>query len=182
MLMQGIKRLLQSLFARWPWRRAEELDYAQATGPLNRGTVQESMFRKAVDGPFTQPFQQNITTISIQPSEEEDSIEWPSFESRERTHPLTPPFSSTSPISPISPISPMPPMIPIFPEDIEEAFSSQEFYESQQAQQALTGLRKSQAERVLPESPIEPLEPATLQRLEFLRYLIQRGIVSDDIP
>jgi len=163
MLTQGIKRWLQSLFAWWPWNRVEEMDYAQAIDSLNRGMAQETMFRTAIDGPLTQPAGQNIITISIEPSKDEEIVEWPPFESRERTAPLTPPIAS----------------VPA--EDIEEALPFSELYESQQA---VTGSKPFQEERKTQEplASVEPLEPTTRQRLEFLRYLIQRGIVSDDIP
>ena len=177
MLTQGIKRWLQSLFAWWPWRRAEEMDYAHPTGPLNRGTSSETLFRTAIDGPHTQPAQQNIITISIEPFEDEEIVEWPPFENRERTTPSTPPIFPTSPTSPTPPVSPVP------MEEDEEALPFSELYEHQQALFEAQQEKKPETS-VLQSSQVqrEPLEPTTQQRLEFLRYLVQRGIVSDDIP
>ena len=174
MLMQGIKRWLHSLFAWWPWKRAEGMNYEQTIGPLNRGTTSETLFRPAADGPFAQPTGQNIITISIEPSEDDDDVEWPSFESRDSTAPLTPPTSPTFFMPPVSP----------FPlEDDEAPLSFRELYEHQQVapiSKASYGERKKADKQ---EAQMQHVfEPATQQRLEFLRYLIQRGIVSDDIP
>lgn len=171
MLTQGIKRWLQSLFAWWPWRRAEEMDYAHPTGPLNRGTPSEMLFRTAIDGPHTQSAQQNIITISIEQFEDEEIVEWPPFENRERSAPLMPPITSTPPVSPVP------------AEEDEEILPFSELYEQQQA---LTDSKQekmpeaSEAQSSLAQR--EPMEPTPQQRLEFLRYLVQRGIVSDDIP
>lgn len=161
MLTQGIKRWLQSLFAWWPWNRVEEMDYAQATDSLNRGIAQETMFRTAADGPLTQPTQQNIITISIEPLQDEEIVEWPPFENRERTAPFTPPIASVP------------------PEETEEVLLFGEFFGNQQA---LADSRTFQEKTTELHATAESLEPTTQQRLEFLRYLIQRGIVSDDIP
>ena len=174
MLSQGIKRWLHSLFAWWPWKRAKGMNYEQSTGSLNRGTTSETLFRTAADGPFAQPTGQNIITISIEPSEDNDIGEWPPFESRDSTAPLTPPTSPTFFMPPVSP----------FPlDDDEESLSFRDIYEHQQV---VPFSRSSQGERKKAEkqeAQMQPVfEPATQQRLEFLRYLIQRGIVSDDIP
>lgn len=116
MLTQGIKRWLQGLFAWWPWRRGVESDYAQTSSHSNRGTSQEAMFRTVIDGPLTQPAQQNTITISIEPPGDEAFDDLSPSEHKDSSN-------DTSPLTP----------------------------------------------------------PTTQQRLEFLRYLVQRGIVSDDI-
>ena len=171
MLTQGIKRWLQSLFAWWPWRRAEEMDYTQTTGPLSRGTSSEMLFRTAIDGPHTQPAQHTIITIPVEPFEDEEIVEWPPFENRERTSPLPPPTTSMPPVSPV-------PM-----EEDEEALPFSELYEHQQALMASKQEKTPEEQEAQPSQMQRELsEPTTQQRLEFLRYLVQRGIVSDDIP
>lgn len=60
MVTQTIKRWLNKLFAWWPWRRSTECDYTQTVGDLNKGTMQEPVWRTVVDGPAPQPGNRSV--------------------------------------------------------------------------------------------------------------------------
>ncbi len=60
MVTQTIKRWLNKLFAWWPWRRSTECDPAQTVGDLNKGTMQEPVWRTVVDGPAPQPGNRSV--------------------------------------------------------------------------------------------------------------------------
>ena len=145
MITQGIKRWLQSLFAWWPWKSVSQDAYAQTAGTLNKGTAQETLFFTTVDGPYAQPAQPGITSVAVEPTEEDVVTESgrPTVEERS--------FSTLKPIAEDSGSIPAP--------IIEEK-------------------KKTSAQETDATPPVMP-DPTPQQRLEFLRYLVERGIVNE---
>ncbi len=142
MITQGIKRWLQSLFAWWPWKSVPEDDYAQTPGTPNKGTSQETLFFTTVDGPYAQPAQPGITSVAVEPIEEDVATESgrPTVDERSLLKPSI--EDSGSLPAPI----------------IEEK-------------------RKTVHE---PDAAVEDTQaPTPQQRLEFLRYLVERGLVNE---
>ena len=144
MITQGIKRWLQSLFAWWPWKAVPEDDYAQTSETLNKGISQETLFFTTVDGPYAQPAQPGITSVAVEPIEEDVISESSRLIAEERSVPMS--VSSAEDSNPIP--------API----IEE---------------------KPEAVREPRATPQETPDPTPQQRLEFLRYLVERGIVNE---
>ncbi len=144
MITQGIKRWLQSLFAWWPWKSVSEDDYAQTPGTLNKGTSQETLFFTTVDGPYAQPAQPGITSVAVEPIEEDVVTESGRPTADERS------FSALKPIVDDSGSLPAP--------IIEEKI--------QAVQQ--------------PDAAVQDIPaPTPQQRLEFLRYLVERGLINE---
>jgi len=144
MITQGIKRWLQSLFAWWPWRHASEDDYAQTPGTLNKGTTPEALFFTTVDGPYAQPAQSGITSVAVEPIEDDAITENGRATPEEHSFPSLKPSVEDSGLIP-APIAE------------EKAKPVQE------------------NSTVVQETPA----PTPQQRLEFLRYLVERGIVNE---
>ena len=144
MITQGIKRWLQSLFAWWPWKSVSEDDYAQTPGTLNKGTSQETLFFTTVDGPYAQPAQPGITSVAVEPIEEDVVPESGRPMAEERSFPILKPTIEDSGSLP-API-------------IEE---------------------KKKAVQEPSVTPQAMPDPTPQQRLEFLRYLVERGIVNE---
>ena len=144
MITQGIKRWLQSLFAWWPWKSVSEDDYAQTPGTLNKGTSQETLFFTTVDGPYAQPAQPGITSVAVEPIEEDVIPESGRPTAEERSFSMLKPTTEDSGSLP-API-------------IEEK-------------------RKTVHEpgAAIEDTPV----PTPQQRLEFLRYLVERGLVNE---
>ncbi len=143
MITQGIKRWLQNLFAWWPWKSVSEDDYAQTPGTLNKGTSQETLFFTTVDGPYAQPAQPGITSVAVEPIEEDVVPESGRPTADERSFPLlkSPTEDSGSPPAPI----------------IEEKRKVVEL------------------SAAIEDTPA----PTPQQRLEFLRYLVERGLINE---
>ena len=184
MLTQGMKRWLQSLFAWWPWKRADaaDIDYTPASGSLKQGTTQVSPFRTVIDGSLSRPTRParpvlpTITTISIEPTEDDERTVWPSFENTDHTD-YTDYIDHTTSLTSL-------PFVPVSEDedrDSDSIFLS-ELYDNHLAhtrqEDRKTQELSSQQER---QESLTGFAPATQQRLEFLRYLVQRGIISDDI-
>ncbi len=147
MITQGIKRWLKSLFAWWPWGQSAEADYAQASGTRMQSTTQETLFLTTADGPYTQPAQPSITSVAVEPLEEEPQIERGRPLSEERSSsPITP---STKPI-------------------VDENNTPSSILEE-----------KTEAIQEIHANTQELPAPTPQQRLEFLRYLVERGIVNE---
>ncbi len=140
MITQGIKRWLRNLFAWWPWKAVPEDNYAQTAEALNKNSGQETLFFTAVDGPHAQPAQPGITSVAVEPIEENVVPEGARPGIEERPVPMS--ISSAEETIPAS--------------SIEE---------------------KLQGASV-PETQDMPT-PTSQQRLEFLRYLVERGIVNE---
>ena len=130
MITQSFKRWLHKMFAWWPWRQAQPMEYKHASGPLSKGTA-EGVSLSTVDGTAPQTsITPRLSTIEERP---------------ERI--LQTPFPAASDL-------PVPPPVTT-PAD-------------------------------MPGEPIkEDISPAVLsaptpeQRLEFMRYLVKRGIVNE---
>ena len=152
MVTQAIKNWLRKLFAWWPWKQSTEIEHAHAASPLNKGTTQGAISRSAIDGVASQPQSgtaQRLSTIE----------EWP-----ERVvKPLSPspqPLSSlpTPPASSDLPETPLPPPSPSPVDKAADIFSSN-----------------------VPSTPapMPGRAPTPEQQLEFLHYLVKRGIVNE---
>ena len=144
MITQGIKRWLQSLFAWWPWKSVPEDDYAQTSETLNKGISQETLFFTTVDGPYAQPAQPGITSVAVEPIEEDVISESGRSVAEERSVPMSVSSAEDSNTIPA-------PIIEEKPEAVSEL-------------------------RTIPQ---ETPNPTSQQRLEFLRYLVERGIVNE---
>ncbi len=144
MITQGIKRWLQSLFAWWPWKLVPEDDFAQTPGTLNKGTAQETLFFTTVDGPYAQPAQPGITSVAVEPIEDDVVPESGRPTAEERSFPM---LSSNEEDSGSIPA-------PIIEEKIKTV------HDPDATSQAMP-------------------TPTPQQRLEFLRYLVERGIVNE---
>jgi len=144
MITQGIKRWLQSLFAWWPWKSVPEDDYAQTPGTLNKGISQETLFFTTVDGPYAQPPQPGITSVAVEPIEDDVVPESSRPTAEERL------FSQVKPTTEDSGSLPAP-------------------------------IREEKRKVVYePSATVEDTPaPTPQQRLEFLRYLVERGIVNE---
>ncbi|GAC1394560.1 MAG: hypothetical protein NVS4B11_21250 [Ktedonobacteraceae bacterium] len=140
MITQGIKRWLQSLFAWWPWGHSSEADYARTPGALNKGTTQETLFFTTVDGPYAQPAQPAITSVAVEPIEEDTVTESSRPTPEERSFPSLKSAVEDSDIVPV----------PILEEKT----------------------------KVVRENNVVAT-PTPQQRLEFLRYLVEHGIVNE---
>ncbi len=153
MLTQGIKRWLTKLFGWWPWKKQHERQYAQATNLLNKGAAQESIFRSTNDGA---PPHSGVAPLIVGQGETSQTSlstidEWP-----ERVVQATPPsIEKVDPPQPPALLSITPPndSSPIA-EDISENANS-----------------------LFSEGP--PPSPTPDQKLEFLQYLVNRGIVNE---
>ena len=142
MITQGIKRWLRNLFAWWPWKAVPEDTYAQTPETLNKGISQETLFFTTVDGPYAQPAQPGITSVAVEPVEEDVVPESARPTAEERSIPMSISSAEDSLPAPI----------------IEE---------------------KPQVVPVLDATQQDTPEPTHQQRLEFLRYLVERGIVNE---
>jgi len=153
MLTQKIKRWLSKLFGWWPWKKTHEREYAQATNLLNKGVVQESIFRPTGDG--VTPHSGIAPHIVGQGETSQTSLstidEWP-----ERVVQATPP--SIEKVDPPQPPTLLPTTPPIDSSPMAEDTSEN-------------------ATPLFLEGP--PPSPAPDPELEFLLYLVKRGIVNE---
>jgi hypothetical protein len=153
MLTQGIKRWLSKLFGWWPWKKTSERQYAQAASLLNKSISQESIFWSTGDS--VTPHSGGAPLIVGQGETSQTSLstidEWP-----ERIVQASPP-----PIEKVDQSQP-PTLLPASPID-----SSPMIVES----------ASENVEALFIESPHLP--PTPEKKLEFLRYLVKRGIVNE---
>ncbi|GAC1376059.1 MAG: hypothetical protein NVSMB44_44800 [Ktedonobacteraceae bacterium] len=101
MITQTLKRWLNKLFAWWPWGQSRHQDYARATNGLNRGTMQELVWRTSVDEYVPQP---GITSVAVEQGVDEATPELhrPTDEHSERVSQSYQPASNEISPSPIS--------------------------------------------------------------------------------
>ncbi|GAC1695860.1 MAG: hypothetical protein NVS9B9_18480 [Ktedonobacteraceae bacterium] len=156
MLTQGIKRWLSKLFGWWPWKKTPERQYAQATSLLNKSISQESIFWSTGDS--VTPHAGGAPLIVGQGETSQTSLstidEWP-----ERIVQASP-----TPIEKVD--QPQPPaLLPASPID-----SSPMIVES----------TSENVEALFTESPHLP--PTPEKKLEFLQYLVKRGIINEGFP
>ena len=150
MLTQEIKRWLSKLFGWWPWKKPPEREYAQVKSSWNKSAVQDSGFRLMGDGVTPHS---GVAPLIVGQSESSQAGLSIIDEWPERIVQATPPF-----IEKIDPSQP-PAQTPL-PIDASSP--------------AINSTPKPT------ESPFIAGQPsAPEQKLEFLQYLVKRGIVNE---
>ena len=150
MFTEAIKRWLNNLFAWWPWKWSPESDYTEACSTLNKSTAQESLFRSTVDGPIPQ---QGATSVVVEHAETRPPSE------------MSRPVTEERPERIVSPPSRPPQPFPSSPTPEERADISR-------PTPVEATREKAAAAETVP-------SPTPEQKLEFLRYLVKRGIVNE---
>ena len=150
MFTETIKRWLHNLFAWWPWKRSSESDYAEAHSTLNKSTVQESLFRSTVDGPMPQ---QGATSVVVEHVETRPPLEISRSANEERSERIVSPPPQPSQAFPPSPVS------------------------EERADISRPTPVEVVKERAIADEAVP--SPTPEQKLEFLRYLVKRGIVNE---
>jgi hypothetical protein len=130
MITQSIKHWLRKMFAWWPWRQAQPVEYNHVSGPLSKVTP-EGVSLSTIDG--TAPQTSITPRLSTIEERSERLAQTPSSD-----------LAETPVLPPVTPAVDMPTEPP--KEDI---------------------------------SPVVPATPTPQQRLEFMRYLVKRGIVNE---
>lgn len=159
MFTQGFRRWLSELFGWWPWKKTTEQEQARSERSLNKGVAQESMLWSASDG-ATPPSgvgplflgQNESSQISLSTIDE-----WP-----ERVVQSSPPSPVPSPGIDKADL-PQPPILQP-PQSIDSSVSAGEG-------------GSAKAELVFHSPPAPP--PTPEQKLDFLHYLVKRGIVNE---
>lgn len=152
MISQAIKRWLRKLFAWWSGTEPEA-DYAHAVSIVNKSATQESSLRTFVDGSTSQP---GITSIAVEHAE--DAI----LSETNRPLPL-PEERSEHPVTP-----PSPPAPPQLAASTEQSNASRTM-STEAGKEPIAVSREDHS----------PTHPTTTQQLEFLRYLVRRGLVNE---
>lgn len=160
MITQEIKRWLHNMFAWWPWKTAPETDPVPVTTPIHRGITQH--FQNAHNEHNALPWSTNegvvpqsgVTPLIFGQGESNRSTigEWP-----ERVVQSTPLANEKAePPSPLLPAN----------HPVEQTVNS-----------STSNTSKAKA----PFSDVPPT-PTPEQQLEFLSYLVQRGLVNEGFP
>jgi hypothetical protein len=89
MITQTLKRWLNKLFAWWPWKQSNALDYSQATNSLNRGTTPEVVWRTTMDGSVPQP---GISSVAVEQGTNETTPESKLLDIDEHPEHVLPPY------------------------------------------------------------------------------------------
>jgi len=150
MFTEAIKRWLHNLFAWWPWKRSPESDYADTHSTLNKSSAQESLFRSTVDGPLPQ---QGATSVVVEHAETRPPAEMSRPAPEERSEHIVSPPSQPLQASQTSPT-------------LEE-----------RADISRSTPVEAVKERAVADAAVP--SPTPEQKLEFLRYLVKRGIVNE---
>jgi hypothetical protein len=158
MIPQAFRRWLHRVFGWFSGRKPVEAEYAHVVTPLNKGMTQEPASRTSSDVIMPQP------GIAPRTSGQGDVScstidEWP-----ERVVRPTPTPNEKLETSPLPPTPSTP--APITP--------STEFTTTVKEQPS------GKNEAVFPDAP--PPTPTLEQQLEFLQYLVKRGIVNEGFP
>ena len=157
MVTQAIKNWLSKLFSWWPWKQPAQIEPTHVASPLNKGTTQEAVSRSAIEGASSQSqpgIVQRLSTIE----------EWPE------------PF--------VKPVSPPPQPQPLSPPPISSELPETPYPTS------LDKGKEGSINRPLTEdifssdvpstpAPMPGSAPTFEQQLEFLHYLVKRGIVNE---
>ncbi len=159
MITQAIKRWLHKMFAWWPWKTVPETDVVPVTTPIYRGVTQN--FRdtnnNVIPWSTTEGIapQSGVTPLIFGQGETTRSTigEWP-----ERVAQSSPFANEKS-----EPPSPLPPTNPPVEQTIKSSTSN------------------TSIEAKAPSSDA-PLAPTPEQQLEFLAYLVRRGLVNEGFP
>jgi hypothetical protein len=162
MITQAIKRWLHKMFAWWPWKTVPETDFAPVTTPIHRGVTQNfrdtnnNMIPWSTTGGITPP--SGVTPLIFGQGETTRSTigEWP-----ERIAQPSPFANEKSELS-----SPLPPANPPVEQTINSGNSS-------------TSNTSIEAKAI---SSDVPPTPTAEQQLEFLAYLVRRGLVNEGFP
>jgi hypothetical protein len=158
MITQAIKRWLDKMFAWWPWKTAPETDFVPVTTPIHRGVTQN--FRdtnNAIPWSTSEGVapQSSATPLIFGQGETTRSTigEWP-----ERVVQSSP-FANekTEPPSPLLPANP----------PAEQKIDSSNSGTSIEAPAIFSDI---------------PPTPTPEQQLEFLAYLVRRGLVNEGFP
>ncbi|HZU65793.1 MAG TPA: hypothetical protein VFA09_00820 [Ktedonobacteraceae bacterium] len=151
MITQAIKNWLRGLFAWWPWKKSPQITYTPAISPLNKGLSQGSASRSAIDGFAPQAgITPRLSTVE----------EWPERVVQPQTYF---PDASTHPERPLLPAPPPSP-------------SNEQPEKKQAGDHKDTPLHESPPAA---KEPARPIPPTPEQQLEFLQYLVKRGIVNE---
>lgn len=150
MVTQAMKTWLRKLFAWWPWKQSTKVEHAHAASPLNKGTTQGAISRSAIDGGASQPQSGIAQRLST-------IEEWPERFVQPPSPPLLPPPVSPPAASEV-PETPLPPPLTSSADKGADIFSSD-----------------------VPSTPtpMPGRAPTAEQQLEFLHYLVKRGIVNE---
>lgn len=156
---QGFRRWLSKLFGWWPWKKTTEQEQAQLERSLNKGVTQESMLWSASDGATPHSGAGPLFLGQNEGSQTSLSTidEWP-----ERVVQSSPPSPVPSPSPTVDKVDPPQPPTQQPPQSIDSSVSAVE-----------SGSAHS-------ESVFDPPPPPTQeQKLDFLHYLVKRGIVNE---
>ncbi len=160
MVTQAIKNWLRKLFAWWPWKQSPEIKHTHVASPLNKGTTQGTISRSAIDGVASQPqsgIAQRLSTIE----------EWP-----ERVvKPLSSPPQPLSPPPTLPPAAselPETPLLPPLTSPLDKVKGS-----TDKAADIFSSDVPSTP------APMPGRAPTPEQQLEFLHYLVKRGIINE---
>ena len=156
MITQAFKRWLQKIAGWFSGKPPVEATYAQVLTPLNKGMTQETASRANSETIMPQP---GIAQQIMGQGETSCSTidEWP-----ERVMQSAPPPSEKA--EPLSPPSPATPIHNITPPTETTTVTSQEN-------------PVSKSKPVFSDAP--PPTPTPEQQLEFMQYLVKRGIVNE---
>ena len=154
MITQAIKRWLNKLFGWLSWRKAPETEYARVGSSLNKGITQESVVWPTSDGAAPQS---GVAPLILGQGETSCSTidEWP-----ERTIQPPPPATANEEVQEAPPTPAQQPMTP-------------------PAESAKTAINNFPEASLPAVQPLTPPAPSREQKLEFLHYLVKRGIVNE---
>ncbi len=150
MISQAIKGWLQKLFAWWPWKNTPASNYTHPVSSINKSIVQDASMYTTVDGTVSQP---GLSSVAVDHSDDEEiftELSWAIPDSDERSEPF------------------MPLSLVVEEQSDPSLPPSSEIREPSQ-HETLTGDL----------STIAIPAPTPAQKLEFLRYLVQRGLVNE---
>jgi hypothetical protein len=154
MITQAIKRWLNKLFGWLSWKQSPETEYTRAGSSLNKGVTQESAAWPTNDGITPQS---GVSPLILGQGETSCSTidEWPKSV-------IQPPPPTAN--EEVPPASSTPAQLPMTPPD-------------ENAKTAIKNNFPEASSRAVP--PPKPPVPSPEQKLEFLHYLVKRGIVNE---
>ena len=149
MISQAIKGWLQKLFAWWPWKSMPENDYVHPASPINKSIVPDATMYTTVDGTVSQP---GSSSVAVEHSDDEEMF-------TELAWTMPDPNSDERP----EPFMPPPPVT-----------------EEQRDIPSTSSMEQNKLPSTTGElATISTPTPTPAQKLEFLRYLVQRGLVNE---
>jgi hypothetical protein len=153
MITQAIKRWLNKLFGWLSWRKPPETEHARVGSSLNKGVTQESAAWPTSDGAAPQS---GVAPLVLGQGETSCSTidEWPESV-------IQPPPPTANEELPPAPSTPT--QLPMTPP----------------AENAKTAINNFPEASLPAVQPLTPPAPTGEQKLEFLHYLVKRGIVNE---